>query len=183
MLKFSTSFAVCTLPDCRAVAQDILRWSERFNPFARPSFRTNRFALTKALQSSCATCGACSSIRLNCRRERSTPKVKTSNDVFAHLVLVCVKDLPRISLLRSFEWITRLLTSRELECKNRIFLAVRTHTRPPVSVCLISIKSCSKARIYLSPQVAKAVGAPSHTMRQSLRARQPFLLTKNEKSV
>ena len=76
------------------------------------------------------------------------------------------------------DWTTRRkLTSLELECKNRMFLCVWMHTKPPVSLCRISMNSFSNARMYFSPHVAKAFGEPSHRIFQSPRAREPFLLT------
>lgn len=52
-------------------------------------------------------------------------------------------------------------------------------TSIPVSICLISIKLGSNARIY-GVKMANAFGVPSHVIIQSDLARHPLRLTKNE---
>jgi hypothetical protein len=71
----------------------------------------------------------------------------------------------------------RKRTSRDEECSMRMFLAVMMCTSMPVSMCRISIKLGSKAKMY-GLKMPKACGVPSHVIIQSDRARQPLRFTK-----
>ena len=77
---------------------------------------------------------------------RLSPEIKTRNHIFAVLVFVCVQNLQSLAFI-TYPKCSVLLTSLVLECNILTFFPVMTCISSLVSMCRISMKDGSNARM------------------------------------